>query len=331
MPQPNDRRRATRTRFGSLADLLYPEDALQDPAYGDEKPHFTFGEQDDGGDSPITLLSQSDKASKMYPDGAQGKDKAGGNISESDTANSGKSDLTIRPQKQPNDGTNTLGSPDDSNCFKPEDDVDRAAKIARTKGSPDQMGPFEYAGKFYPAMAKGAASVFADIFNGSKDATTFLLNLSGANGGDAQNKARDQLGDFVDGTRAGGKAAYDGLKVYYTNPEIRDAVNAAIEKHAPEMWEKIKEGGGALIGDPEKAGRLSGKVILSGGIKAAPEAGAALSGSMTAATKAEAAAPFFLKKLALIGNLDTTGKDVRSKVEGIIFRSDYANRNRDTQ
>lgn len=111
-----------------------------------------------------------------------------------------------------------------------------------------------------------------------------------------------------------GAAAFHGLWTYYNDSEVRDAVNSAIIKYAPQMRDKLLDKGAALASDPDKAGRMTGRFAISRGISNAKDA--------------ESSTKFFLSVMAGIGNLDRTGKDWKSKLNGLVFGADYANRSR---
>ncbi|HEY5993934.1 MAG TPA: hypothetical protein VIU46_04950 [Gallionellaceae bacterium] len=276
---------ARRTLFTKMAGHLYPQGDRQD--FAPDSPDVDAAGVPDAAPEtkPAQPMSPEEMASKMYADNNKNNDG-------------------LMPTKAESDS-----------CHKPEDEFDRITRMAHDQNAHPDMGPLEYAGKFWISGAKGMYSLVHDALAGSRDAADYLGNLSGINGEEAQNKAHTQLDGLLDATKKGGAAAYNGLKMYYTSPEVRDAVNRAIVKAAPEAWRGIKQGFWNTVDDPERTGRATGRFALSMGISKIDEI--------------PKVAKYFVTAMALIGNLDATDKNLQSKIDGMLLGADYADRSKE--
>jgi hypothetical protein len=271
--------RAERTPFADMADQLYHADDGQN---ANREAPASSGNNEPGEEDSVRPLSRQEMADRFYPNGS----------------------------KSNGDAILFDSGVDDKSCYKPESKLDRVARMARNRDPQVHMGPMEYNAKYWPAFGMGMVSLVQNAITGSRDAAGYLSDLAGVSGDEAQAKARDQLGGLVDNTEKGGKVVYGGLKMYLTNPEIRDAVNGAIVKVAPKAIGKFLDELGDMASDPDRTGRAVGRFALSRGISKSPEV-------------AETA-KYFLSAMALIGSLDTKDKDLHSKIEGILFGTDYA-------
>lgn len=204
---------ARRSPYYTMADQLYPDDTAtdtQDQDAGEAAPS-------DNGDMASYVMQEGDTMwglSKATGIPLEDIHAAHPHIEDATRIPSGAKinlPFDMRPYRGADAGENQLnqplrkdagilGDPDDSSCYKPEDQFDHVAKEARAEGNKEDMGLVEYTGKFDLAMVKGAASVFADVFNGSKDTTQYLLDFSGLNGDEAKEKAQGEMGAFIDGT-----------------------------------------------------------------------------------------------------------------------------------